>query len=101
MGPIVGGVVGGVAAIAVLSLAFWYFMIRRRFARQQDRPQTQSMAYSRLTDGTHQGQHENMYKAYNAARPEPNEVHGGDIRLELHSNAKPRQELDARSREMA
>ena len=29
-GAIVGGVVGGVAAVAILSLAFWYFMIRRK-----------------------------------------------------------------------
>ncbi|KAL8887420.1 MAG: hypothetical protein Q9215_004998 [Flavoplaca cf. flavocitrina] len=83
-GPIVGGVVGGVAAIAVLSLAFWFCMIRRS-----------------LTDDTHQGQHENMYKANNAARQELNGVYGGDVRRELDSNAKPTQELDARSREMA
>ena len=41
-GVIVGGVVGGIAGIVILGLAFWYFMIRRSLTQRRNQPQTTS-----------------------------------------------------------
>ncbi|CAL8583419.1 hypothetical protein XPA_009043 [Xanthoria parietina] len=90
-GPIVGGVVGGVAAIAVLSLAFWYFFIRHRYTRQQGIPQDNVMPYTGMAQD---GYHGIARMGGNGIWQEPKEVPDAEVRRELDSNQ--RQELDAR-----
>ena len=97
---------GGVAAVAVLSLAFWYFFIRRRYTRQQGIPENNGVPYTSMAQDGHNG----IARMGGNCWHEPNDVHGdmggnsvwqehnevpnAEVRRELDSNA--RQELDAR-----
>lgn len=75
-GAIVGGVVGGVAGVAALSLAFWYFMIRRN-VKGRDLP----IGYESYATGKQQHWQE------------PEELSAEGIRGELDSSPETRQEM--------
>ncbi|KAL9028337.1 MAG: hypothetical protein Q9180_007182 [Flavoplaca navasiana] len=80
-GPIVGGVVGGIAGVTVLALAFWYFILRRKSTRLQDQPPPRK-------------HHEELQGEQQGVWQEPNEVSADDIRGEL--DARHRVELEGR-----
>ena len=78
-GAIVGGVVGGIAGVVILGLAFWYFMIRRSIAQRRNLPQTNS--YEPYSQG--QGQPMTDHKYNNWQQPNETPVQQGHFRTEL------------------
>ncbi|KAL8852793.1 MAG: hypothetical protein Q9221_002302 [Calogaya cf. arnoldii] len=88
-GPIVGGVVGGMAGIAVLAMAFWYLVLRRKFTRQQDQSGLQDQSPQQKP---RQHNYERIYTVRQDTWQEPKELPEDDLRRELDS--RPRQELE-------
>lgn len=104
-GPIVGGVIGGIAVITVLALAFWYFVLRRKATRSQDQPPRQHYEFQNgvqdtpsaagvLNPGAFQAGFvpAELNSAAKGIRQEPKEVAANNPRRELDSI--PRQELE-------